>query len=696
MAMAGMVLFGAAGALAASVEWTGTTSNQWSDATNWSGGTPAGNIVHIRSGSNQPVELSSEDSVESIQLGSGSGTSGSLSILPGAKLTTTGPSSRLGNGGTGLITQTGGEVIFGQHLTIADYGPGSGTYDLQAGSVSVNAGYFTVGMRGAGYFDISSTATLTVNTGFYVGSSHVDNGGSGTFTQDGGTVSANGGLTLGQRAGTGGIYHLNSGTLNVTGNIVNGAGSGTMNIDGGVLNLLTSSAAAGFDTLRLGNAGSTTGSLTVTGSQAFTIADLIVGNEGAGAITQNSGTVTATTLSLASQSGSSGAYTLNGGTLTVTGDITDGAGASKLTIDGGTLVLGGSAITVDTLWIGDLAGRTGSLSLSGTETVTVTGLEVGERSGSTGLLNIGDDASLIVNGWSRLGNGGSATVEQTGGEVRFNGGFALADGSGAGTYRISDGELFVTSLTIGMRSAGILEVSGNAVVETTTLYVGSRTDDNYGAVGTVTQTGGLVKATNTGIVLAKNAGGTGIYNLQGGVLQATTIDPGLGTGEFHFTGGTLQAGTVNIPLVQEGGILSPGASVGATTINGDYTLSAGTLQIELDALGSSDLLTVNGGVNLTGGSLELLLGYEPSLGDSFTILVNDEADAINGVFAGLSQGAKVLGSFGGEDYSFRIAYNGGTGNDVVLVGVPEPTGLTLGLLGLLACLVCRTSRYSCW
>lgn len=246
--------------------------------------------------------------------------------MPGAKLTTTGPSSRLGSGGTGLITQTGGEVIFGQHLTIADYAPGSGTYDLQAGSVSVNGGYFTVGMRGAGYFNVSGTSTLTVNTGFYVGSSHVDNGGDGTFTQDGGTVSAYRGLTLGLHAGTSGVYHLNSGTLNVTGNIVDDAGSGTMNIDGGVLNLLTSSAAAGFDTLRIGNAGSTTGSLTVTGSQAFTIADLIVGNEGAGAITHNSGTVTATTLSLASQSGSSGAYTLNGGTLTVTGDITDSAG----------------------------------------------------------------------------------------------------------------------------------------------------------------------------------------------------------------------------------------------------------------------------------------------------------------------------------------------------------------------------------
>jgi hypothetical protein len=728
------------------VNWTGATSNQWTDPTNWSE-TPTDTIVHINHPANQPVVLSGTDTVVSLQLGEGAG--GSLLILPGANLTTTGVSSRLGNGGTGLITQTGGNVVFGQHLSIADGGPGSGTYDLQGGTLSINGGYLTVGMRGPGFVNVSGTAAMTVNTSFNIGSSHVvPGGGNGLVTQTGGTVTANNGINLGSRSGTTGTYrlggagsilainnaslrigtgtivstdggtgifeqnggtvnanagikladlvstssaayHLNAGTLNVTGNISDGPGSSVLNLNGGTLNLLSPAATVAVDTLCLGNASGTAGTFTLTSGKTLTATNLVVGNQGTGTFTHNGGTVNVTDIALASQTGATGNYRLNGGTFTVGGTITDGAGTSRLYLDGGVLALNGSSMTIDELYVGYQGGRTGSLTLSGPKTVTVTQLEVGENTGSSGSLQIGPEASLTVAGWSRIGNYGSAAIDQTGGQVKFNGGFALADGSGPGNYQLRGGTLVSNSLTIGMRGTGDLVVSDTGALETNLLYIGSRTSDNNGAVGTLTQTGGTVNAKGTGIILGHTAGGTGIYNLSGGELTATTIAQGSGAAVFDFTGGTLHANTINIPLTQDGGILAPGTSVGTTTINADYTLNAGSLQIELASPTTFDLLNVNGNVHLVGGRLELLLGYAPSLGDRFTILANDGTDAIDGFFSGLPEGGSVLASYGGVWYPFQITYRGGTGNDLALLSVPEPGTLSLCLLGLVGWLVRR-------
>src|SRR5690606_26605832 len=52
-------------------------------------------------------------------------------------------------------------------------------------------------------------------------------------------------------------------------------------------------------------------------------------------------------------------------------------------------------------------------------------------------------------------------------------------------------------------------------------------------------------------------------------------------------------------------------------------------------------------------------GYTPTLGDQMIIISNDGADPVSGQFA---QGSAI--TVGG--YTFKILYNGGDGNDVVL------------------------------
>ena len=73
---------------------------------------------------------------------------------------------------------------------------------------------------------------------------------------------------------------------------------------------------------------------------------------------------------------------------------------------------------------------------------------------------------------------------------------------------------------------------------------------------------------------------------------------------------------------------------------------------------------MTGTVNLGGAALEgdVLSGFVPSVGNSFTIVDNDGTDAVAGTFAGLAEGAKFLI----DQRAMTITYHGGDGNDVVL------------------------------
>lgn len=122
------------------------------------------------------------------------------------------------------------------------------------------------------------------------------------------------------------------------------------------------------------------------------------------------------------------------------------------------------------------------------------------------------------------------------------------------------------------------------------------------------------------------------------------------------------------------------ASPGTMTITGDYSLDSGDLFVELAGLGAGtgyDQLIVTGDVSLA-GDLTLDVGFTPGLGDTFTIIDNQGANAISGAF---TQGSTIFA--GG--HTFGITYGGGDGNDVVLVvrDVPEPATALLVALGVL-------------
>jgi len=164
--------------------------------------------------------------------------------------------------GKGTFTQTGGTNTVANNLNVGYDTSGTGTYDLQNGTLRVGTGVgpninSQVGVFGTGTFNQSGGTHEVVGTlyiGKYSGSSGTynlnENGGpatltvhgdtivgrsgTGIFDQSRGTNTVSGALTISQNPGTSsGTYNLSGGTLTVTGGIFN---NDKFNFSGGNLN----------------------------------------------------------------------------------------------------------------------------------------------------------------------------------------------------------------------------------------------------------------------------------------------------------------------------------------------------------------------------------------------------------------------------------------------------------------------------
>ena len=146
-----------------------------------------------------------------------------------------------------------------------------------------------------------------------------------------------------------------------------------------------------------------------------------------------------------------------------------------------------------------------------------------------------------------------------------------------------------------------------------------------------------------------------------------------GAGPFTGTG-----------VVEYAGDLRPGNSPANVLYQGDVQLDPSSrLVMELGGPtpGSQyDRLTVQGSITLSGTlEVDLINHFVPSAGQSFTLIDNQGAGPLIGVFAGLSEGE----SFTAGGVMFSATYHGGDGNDFVITAVPEPgTFALVGLAGI--------------
>ena len=140
-----------------------------------------------------------------------------------------------------------------------------------------------------------------------------------------------------------------------------------------------------------------------------------------------------------------------------------------------------------------------------------------------------------------------------------------------------------------------------------------------------------------------------LLSLEGGTFSTTDLSF-RGGGTFGWTSGTLHVGKYRGSLtVPSGGVLAPGNSVGQTTVDVNYSQSAGAiLEIEIASAASADFVNVTGFADLGGNlQLKLLGGFLPSQTSSFTIF---DSRGITGSFANVANGLRLatadgLGSF---------------------------------------------------
>ncbi|WP_430514112.1 autotransporter domain-containing protein [Pannonibacter phragmitetus] len=327
-----------------------------------------------------------------------------------------------------------------------------------------------------------------------------------------------------------------------------------------------------------------------------------------------------------------GTLTLNGGTLRVTSSTT----ISNLM----TIGSGNGAINVGTgasILLQSVLSGAGTLTKSGAGSLILTA----DNSSYTAAILASGGTLVVQNalGTSDLTIGASGTLELNQTASRTFSNLISGDGAltktGTGTSSLTgDASGFSGAATV---SAGVLRVAnafgGNVTVATSgTFELDQSSDRTFASV--FQGTGALAKS-GSGISILSGVSGAfaGTTTVSGGSLL---VNGTLGSGSSLLevaSGGTLGGtGTVGgAATVQSGGTLSPGASPGTLTVNGNLTLEAGsTTLFELNTPNvaggaTNDFISVGGNLTL-GGALQAqvgsagyynLFGYGGSLSGTF-------------------------------------------------------------------------------
>lgn len=337
----------------------------------------------------------------------------------------------------------------------------------------------------------------------------------------------------------------------------------------------------------------------------------------------------------------------------------------------------------------------GGIIASGAGAVTITAESANENgealflaiggkvtSGGNGSVTIVADSVNMSDNLSGIqaGSAGNSAVlfhPKTVGAKIDIGGKDVLDNS-ALTLGLNDVELsqvVAGSIQIGDADSGAISVSDNIIRSSKTsltIQTGSaidlgadiNSDDGnitFISTGAVTQSAGKVLAGGGTLTLSlandQTATFNSVGNSAGQVIVSNKVTVAV-NGSFNdpsitkVTGTLTGTGIVGNVIVLNGGTIAPGAS---KLVTGNVDFKAGsTYSVTLGGL-----LNVTGTINLESANLNTTAGAKTSL---IKLIDNDGSDAVTGTFTGLAENAKV--TVGGREY--RISYEGGSGNDIVL------------------------------
>ncbi len=533
-----------------------------------------------------------------------------LSVVAGGTLTFSGTGSIVENT---LLSLTAGSIVVGTNVGVIEASAATVSVTTTTGAIATAADPLTVnaatGLSLAtsgnqnAFVDTTTGATLTSA-----------NAGSGTVTLRGGTFTA----------GASDVVD-NATSLSLDGVAVTYALGATSDTVGGLR--VNSASPSGI-----------TGSGTITSLSAFDLQAGTIGANLAGSVAVNK--TGAGVVRLAGTNSFTGALTISEGEVRLqsagaipTGtfvDLTDGtAPVSRLTLEVAANIGGLQGVANSVV---DLNGFQLSTNVAGTDR-TFAGNLVG-----------GAGSNLVKTGAARLTLTGANTYAGT---TAVNG----------GTLRIGDGT-----------ASGALGNLGVTLANGTTLEF-SPSAAGYNVGNGITGTGTTTIRQLTGRTTLHNTNSVTNTIVDGGRLEVGGGTPGSLTSSVTVNAlGTL-GGTGSITGNVSGtGTVSPGTSPGILTINGNFS-NSGTLAFEVNATGATagtdyDRLVVNGTVDISGATLSFS-GTAAGVATNalLTLIANDGVDDVTA--AGTLPTNGTLVNINGVN--FRVYYNGGDGNDVVLV-----------------------------
>jgi autotransporter-associated beta strand protein len=541
VAVAALSLAGLAGAASAQTTWNGLTDD-WFTAANWSSlATPlnapgtlqnvtiSGGVFDPVIGGNQTTAAGTNDLNVNRTL-TINALNGSADSLVSYGFVVVGR-----DGATGTVVQNGGNVLTGQ-WTILGANGGTAFYTINSGALTTN---LNAGSGNPGNFIVG------------------DFGGTGTFTNAGGAVTATNELWVGQGTGTG-TFVQNAGSVTVNRWLAVGrqGGNGTFKLNGGTVSV----ASIGDDEhVEIGSFANGQARFEMTGG-TFTAdggAQVRVGwEDGDAQVVQSGGTFNANSdLRMSNWQGSTTTYEMSGGTMNVGGAaFIAERGTATFTLTGGAATWGAAL--------------------------------VGYRSDGSGTVVVdGPAATLGVNGIFILGDGGS-------------GAFQGADGNRQGRLEVKRGAVTVgDQFWVGTttRGRGTAVVSGGSLSVARNFVVGAfdAPDNNY------SQTGGAVTA-NSSVIVGTGGGGNSL-SVTGGTFTMTGANTDNSPTDVSFfvaQGNTLTVGGT--------GVLNVPANAN-TQFRGTVNVSGGQLNIDRNFVDVFPTASVNvsGGVANLGNVVNL-------------------------------------------------------------------------------------------
>jgi autotransporter-associated beta strand protein len=624
--------------------WTGATSSDWFDPTNWTDGVPgpADTAVLAQPNGFQP-QLSAATSVAFFDHVSGT------------------------FGGVGVLTVTQGLTWLGGAEGAGTTALGATAFLNLAGSTAKLLDGRTLIIKGSTLDNNVATLSLDNGATLQAGTSlaptlHL------TLLAGGGVIDTNGfNLTLDQKnsiAGVGGLTKVGAGTLTLAS--ANSYG-GTTTVNAGILTVTgnnqlspNSGVVVNSGTLNLGPFTQTVGTFTVTGGTVsgpggtiVSMGDINIVN---GLVTTNLVSKTAIQITNGTvngnlDAGDSHQIAINGGTVKIQSDNTT---PSSMTINGGTLDIGAFTETVGPLTVqgGTITSTTGTIRAFGLLSIT------------SGVVNANlfSNVPINVSGGTVTGNLDAAdtAIQLQGGTVTIKSSYSTA------SQLFVQGTLNLGAFTL---NAGSTVVNGGTITSTTgSLQSSGDININSGTVDADVFSSNAINLKGGTLTPHSNLNSPGLLMVNGGTLAlgalsatfgAVTVNGGSITGAGTLTSGTdflLGGGTVAAKLAGNVGVIvGPGAVVLTNSTNsftGTVTIASGSLEIGSDGvLGdvANDLDIEGSGTLKTTASLTLARhiianGAAPTINVAAGTVTLDGVVDGTGTLQKTGSGKLVLGS----------------------------------------------------